>query len=138
MVDGSGEKATDPVTAVKRSYERGITDEFIESITIVDNRHEPVGLIREGDACIFFNYRADRGREMTQVLSESNLKLHFTTMTQYDKSLAVPFVLSREHLITSWPTSWGPSTGRICASPRRRNTRTSRIFQRRKREAVSR
>ena len=56
-----------------------------------------MGLIREGDGCVFFNYRADRGRQMTQALLESNLKLHLTTMTQYDKTLAAPFVLSREH-----------------------------------------
>ena len=61
MVTGNGEKATDPVAAVKRSYEHGVTDEFIEPVTIVDERNEPVGLIREDDACIFFNYRADRG-----------------------------------------------------------------------------
>ena len=67
-----GEKATDPVAAVKRSYEKGVTDEFIEPVTIVDERNEPVGLIREEDACIFFNYRADRGREMTQALTESS------------------------------------------------------------------
>src|ERR1051325_5728590 len=97
MVAGSGEKATDPAAAAKRSYERGITDEFIEPITIGDARNEPVGLIREGDACLFFNYRADRGRQMTQALTEAPLKLHFTSMTQYDKSLAVPFVLAREH-----------------------------------------
>ncbi len=97
MVDGLGEKNTDPVAAVKRSYERGVTDEFIEPITIVDSRHEPVGLIRSADACIFFNYRADRGRQMTQALSESPLKLHVTTMTEYDKKLPVPFVLSKEH-----------------------------------------
>jgi 2,3-bisphosphoglycerate-independent phosphoglycerate mutase len=95
-VDGAGEKATDPVTAAKRSYERGITDEFIEPVVIVDQRQEPVGRIRSEDACIFFNYRADRGREMTQALTESPLKLHFTTMTQYDKSFNVPFVLARE------------------------------------------
>jgi 2,3-bisphosphoglycerate-independent phosphoglycerate mutase len=97
MVEGAGEKWTDPVAAVERSYERLITDEFIEPITIVDARQEPVGRIRPEDACIFFNYRADRGREMTQALTESPLKLHFTTMTQYDKSLPVPFVLAREH-----------------------------------------
>jgi len=96
MVDGAGEKATDPVTAAKRSYERGVTDEFIEPVVIVDQRQEPVGRIRSEDACIFFNYRADRGREMTQALTESPLKLHFTTMTQYDKSFNVPFVLARE------------------------------------------
>jgi 2,3-bisphosphoglycerate-independent phosphoglycerate mutase len=97
MVDGAGEKATDPVAAVKRSYERGVTDEFIEPITIVDSRNEPVGRIRAEDSCIFFNYRADRGRQMTQALSEAPLKLHFTSMTQYDKTFTVPFVLTREH-----------------------------------------
>jgi 2,3-bisphosphoglycerate-independent phosphoglycerate mutase len=96
MVDGKGEKATDSVAAAKRSYEKGITDEFIEPTVIVDERHDPVGSIREEDACIFFNYRADRGRQMTQALTEAPLKLHFTTMTQYDKSLNVPFVLPRE------------------------------------------
>ena len=73
-----------------------MTDEFIEPVVIVRDRHEPVGRIREEDACIFFNYRADRGRQMTQALTEAPLKLHFTTMTQYDKSLTVPFVLPRE------------------------------------------
>jgi 2,3-bisphosphoglycerate-independent phosphoglycerate mutase len=97
MIEGAGEKNTDPAAAVKRSYERGVTDEFIEPVAIVDSRNEPVGRIREGDACIFFNYRADRGRQMTQALVESNLKLHFTTMTQYDKTFTVPFVLPREH-----------------------------------------
>src|SRR4029077_12745100 len=47
--------------------------------------------------CIFFNYRADRGRQMTQALTEAPLKLHFTTMTQYDKTLVVPFVLPKEY-----------------------------------------
>src|SRR5580698_3621387 len=61
MVDGKGEKATDPVAAAKRSYEKGITDEFIEPVVIVNEHQEPVGRIREEDACIFFNYRADRG-----------------------------------------------------------------------------
>jgi 2,3-bisphosphoglycerate-independent phosphoglycerate mutase len=97
MVDGIGEKATDPVTAVKRSYEKGVTDEFIEPVVIVDERQQPVGLIRAEDACIFFNFRADRGREMTQVLTESPLRLHFTTMTQYDKTQTAAFVLPKEH-----------------------------------------
>ena len=64
-----GEKLTDPVEAMQRSYEKGVTDEFIEPVTIVDARNEPVGLIRDDDACIFFNYRADRGREMTEALT---------------------------------------------------------------------
>jgi 2,3-bisphosphoglycerate-independent phosphoglycerate mutase len=94
MVLGNGIKATDPVAAVKQSYEHGATDEFIEPITIVDERSEPAGLIRDDDACIFFNFRADRGREMTMALtdplfgsistigSQTLKNLHFTTMTQ--------------------------------------------------------
>jgi 2,3-bisphosphoglycerate-independent phosphoglycerate mutase len=107
MVLGKGEKSEDPVAAVKRSYERGITDEFVEPVTIVDAHKQPIGLIRNDDACIFFNYRADRGREMTMALMDPALEkpsrsvapknLHFTTMTEYDKTFQVPFVLPREH-----------------------------------------
>jgi len=97
MVLGNGIKATDPVGAVKKSYEHGTTDEFIEPITIVDERNQPGGVIRDDDACIFFNFRADRGREMTQALTDAPKNLHFTTMTQYDKTFKVPFVLPREH-----------------------------------------
>jgi 2,3-bisphosphoglycerate-independent phosphoglycerate mutase len=97
MVEGTGEKNTDPVAAVKRSYERGITDEFIEPFTMVDQKQTPVGLIRQEDTCIFFNFRADRARQMTQALTQLPLKLHFITMTQYDKSFSIPFVLPREH-----------------------------------------
>jgi 2,3-bisphosphoglycerate-independent phosphoglycerate mutase len=107
LVLGNGVKATDPVAAVKRSYEHGITDEFVEPLTIVDERNQPVGLIRDDDACIFFNYRADRGREMTMALMDPALErpsrtlapknLRYTTMTQYGKSFKVPFVLPREH-----------------------------------------
>jgi 2,3-bisphosphoglycerate-independent phosphoglycerate mutase len=107
MVLGNGEKSQDPVAAVKRSYERGVTDEFIEPVTIVDAHNHPLGLIRDDDACIFFNFRADRGREMTMALTDATLEtpsrsaapknLHFTTMTEYDQSFKVPFVLPREH-----------------------------------------
>ena len=96
MAVGVAEKATDPVEALKRSYEHGITDEFMLPVTIVDDRSEPVGLIRAEDTCFFFNYRADRGRQMTQSLVDSSLKLHFTTMTQYDKKFPVPFVLAKQ------------------------------------------
>jgi 2,3-bisphosphoglycerate-independent phosphoglycerate mutase len=108
MVSGKAVKAEDPAEAVKRSYENGVTDEFIEPVTIVDSRGEPVGLIRDDDACIFFNFRADRGREMTEALTSATLEnpprsaapknLYFATMTQYDKALPVPFVLPKEPL----------------------------------------
>ena len=107
MVLGSGVKAADPIAAVERSYEKGVTDEFIEPITIVDDRGEPVGLIRDEDSVVFFNFRADRAREMTVALTDSKLEqpprsqapknLHFVTMTQYDKSFNLPYVLPPEH-----------------------------------------
>jgi 2,3-bisphosphoglycerate-independent phosphoglycerate mutase len=98
MVVGDGDKLSDPVEVMERSYEKGVTDEFIEPVTIVNSRNEPVGPIRDDDACLFFNYRADRGREMTETLTKSGKNLFFTTMTQYDKSFAVPYVLAKEPL----------------------------------------
>jgi 2,3-bisphosphoglycerate-independent phosphoglycerate mutase len=96
MTKGDGIKWEDPLAAVKASYEKEVTDEFIEPVTIVDARQEPIGLIRDGDSVIFFNYRADRAREMTErILKE--MKVHYVTMTQYDKSFPVPFVLPKEH-----------------------------------------
>jgi 2,3-bisphosphoglycerate-independent phosphoglycerate mutase len=107
MVLGNGVKTADPIAAVERSYEKGVTDEFIEPITIVDDRGEPVGLIRDEDSVVFFNFRADRAREMSVALTDSKLEqpprsqapknLHFVTMTQYDKSFNLPYVLPPEH-----------------------------------------
>jgi 2,3-bisphosphoglycerate-independent phosphoglycerate mutase len=107
MVPGAGARAADPLEALRRAYEAGVTDEFIEPVTIVDRRSEPVGLIRDEDAVIFYNFRADRAREMTMALTDPALErppralaprnLHYTTMTQYDKTFPLPFVLSREH-----------------------------------------
>ena len=94
------------MAAIRRSYEKGVTDEFIEPVTIVDERNEPVGAIRDDDVTVFFNYRADRGREMTMALrgdasvpyhGKAPKGLHHVTMTEYDKSFGVPFVLAREH-----------------------------------------
>ncbi len=107
MVLGNGEKAIDPVAVAKRSYERGVTDEFIEPVTITGERGDPVGLIRDEDAAIFFNYRADRARQMTAALTDPVLpqpprshapkNLHFTTMTRYDKNSPLRYVLPPEH-----------------------------------------
>jgi len=107
MVLGNGEKATDPVAAMERSYEKGVTDEFVEPVTIVDDRGDPVGRIRDDDSVIFFNFRADRARETTMALTDATLErpsrslapknLHYVTMTQYDKTFTLPYVLPREH-----------------------------------------
>lgn len=107
MVLGTGEKSKDPAEVMRKSYERGITDEFVDAVTIVDDHNEPVGLIREGDVCINFNYRADRAREITMALTDNTLQqpsrsripknLFYVMTTQYDNSFDLPFVLPREH-----------------------------------------
>ena len=107
IVLGGGEKSEDPVEAVRRSYEKGVTDEFIEPITIVDGRGEPTGLMRDEDTVVFFNFRADRARQLTVALTDEKLetpprsqapkRLHYLTMTEYDKTFKHPFVLPREH-----------------------------------------
>ncbi len=94
MVKGEGSKSQDAVAAVQASYDAGVTDEFIEPVSIVDADGNPIGLIREGDVVICFNYRTDRCREITQALSQqefpeegmSSLPLHYVTMTKYDET----------------------------------------------------
>ena len=107
MVSGNGHKFHSAVEATRKSYERGITDEFIEPITIVDQRNEPIGLIRDDDSVMMFNYRADRAREITLALTDPTLEkpsraslprnLTYTMMTQYDKTIPLPYVLPPEH-----------------------------------------
>jgi 2,3-bisphosphoglycerate-independent phosphoglycerate mutase len=107
MVLGAGAKFESPAEAVRASYARGITDEFIEPITIVDHRNEPVGLVRDDDSLIMYNFRADRAREITRAFTDPLLEtpsrslvpknLTYTMMTQYDKTFPLPFVLPPEH-----------------------------------------
>lgn len=92
MVNGVGTKSTDMVEAVRASYEEGVTDEFIKPIVHVDADGQPVGLISEGDMVIFFNYRNDRAKELTQVLTQEDMPeagmktipLYYCCMTPYD------------------------------------------------------
>ena len=94
MVNGAGQKATDAIAAVENSYRQNVTDEFILPTVIVDEGQQPLGVIRDGDAALCFNFRTDRCREITQVLTQTDmhefnmhkLSLHYTTMTQYDHS----------------------------------------------------
>lgn len=80
------------VEAVRASYEEGVTDEFIKPIVHVDADGQPVGLISEGDMVIFFNYRNDRAKELTQVLTQEDMPeagmktipLYYCCMTPYD------------------------------------------------------
>ncbi|PGH39081.1 MAG: phosphoglycerate mutase (2,3-diphosphoglycerate-independent) [Candidatus Nephrothrix sp. EaCA] len=107
MVNGAGEKTQDPTEAVKKSYEQNVTDEFIKPIVVVDETHQPAALIGEGDTVICFNFRTDRGREITQVLTQfdlpehqmKKLKLYYVTLTNYDDTFQdVKVVFDKDNL----------------------------------------
>jgi 2,3-bisphosphoglycerate-independent phosphoglycerate mutase len=107
MVLGNGARYESAVEAVRRSYQHGVTDEFIEPVTIVNNGNEPIGLVRDDDSLVMYNYRADRAREITMAFTDLKLErpsrslvpknLTYTMMTQYDRSFGLPFVLPPEH-----------------------------------------
>jgi 2,3-bisphosphoglycerate-independent phosphoglycerate mutase len=145
MVLGKGEcnTATDAVTAIRDSYNGGVQDEFVIPTVIVDEHQNPVGLIRSEDAVLNFNFRADRARQVTRVLtresglnaeggrnldgwealdkiiprSELPVGLQYTCMTQYDEKFQLPIVSppqSMEHLL-----------GNMLADAHLRNLRTA-------------
>lgn len=94
IVNGHGTPALDPVVAIEHSYTNNITDEFIDPIVIVDNNVKPIATIEEDDVVIFFNFRTDRGRELTEALSQQDfheqnmhkLNLYYVTLTNYDET----------------------------------------------------
>jgi 2,3-bisphosphoglycerate-independent phosphoglycerate mutase len=94
LVNGAGDFAPDPITAIERSYKKNITDEFIKPTVILSEDQQPTAVIQDGDAVICFNFRTDRCREITQVLTQidlpehgmKKLALHYCTMTEYDKT----------------------------------------------------
>jgi 2,3-bisphosphoglycerate-independent phosphoglycerate mutase len=94
LVNGIGHESKDVLAAIQESYDAGITDEFIKPIIITDADAKPLAKIQEGDIVICFNFRTDRCREITQVLTQmpipeqgmQPLNLHYVTMTEYDKT----------------------------------------------------
>lgn len=93
IVNGVGKKTENPSEAIQESYDNDTTDEFIEPIVVTEN-NEPTATIQKGDVIIFFNFRTDRGRQLTQALSQEDfgdyemkkIPLYFVTMTTYDES----------------------------------------------------
>ena len=94
LVNGIGEKATDALAAIQQSYGANVTDEFIKPTVILGSNQQPLATIKDGDAVICFNFRTDRCREITEVLTQTDfpdfgmkkLSLNYTTMTEYDKT----------------------------------------------------
>ena len=110
MVNGQGEKATDAVSAIKQSYEAGVTDEFLEPVVITNEDGTPLATLEENDVVIMFNFRTDRGREITEVLTQSDfpeenmsaLNLHFVTMTSYDDTFKnIEVVFRKDNLVNT-------------------------------------
>jgi 2,3-bisphosphoglycerate-independent phosphoglycerate mutase len=107
LVKGNGERATDPVATIRRSYESGITDEFIEPTVIVNASGQPTATIQDGDAVIFFNFRPDRARQLTRALAIPGFQefdvtgrpqIDFVCFTVYDRSFPLPVAFSpRDH-----------------------------------------
>jgi 2,3-bisphosphoglycerate-independent phosphoglycerate mutase len=93
LVHGTGSKTSDLLQSIQKSYEEGITDEFINPISIQENDQD-IAHIENGDAILFYNFRTDRPRQLTTALSQKDfpeyelkkLDLHFATMTTYDES----------------------------------------------------
>ena len=103
LVRGKGEKTTNILKTVKERYEAGETDEFFKPI-IRTFRRKPIGLIQQGDVVIFFNFRTDRPREITEALTQKDfpyydmqkLSLKFITMNRYDENFAGVDVLFKK------------------------------------------
>lgn len=125
MVSGVGEHDTDMVSAVQKSYDADVTDEFIKPIVRVDAAGRPVGLIRPNDMVIFFNYRNDRAKELTIVLTQEDmpeagmhtLPLYYCCMTPYDaKFTGLHILFDKENVpdtIGEWVSKQGLKQLRI-------------------------
>lgn len=95
LVHGAGEKTSDPLGAVKRSYDGNVTDEFVKPVAVVGDDGVPA-VIRENDVVICFNFRTDRGRQITQALTQMDfpefgmkkMPLYYVTLTNYDDSFS--------------------------------------------------
>mgnify|MGYP000868059251 FL=1 len=94
VVKGIGTHSKNAVESIKQSYKNNVTDEFIDPIIMVDDNDKPLATIKENDVVIFFNFRTDRGRELTETLSQKDfheqnmhkLDLYYVTLTNYDET----------------------------------------------------
>jgi 2,3-bisphosphoglycerate-independent phosphoglycerate mutase len=92
IVNGIGEKTTDILDTMQRSYDAGVTDEFMKPVVVTGSNGEAIGKLREGDVVVFFNFRNDRAKELTIVLTQKDMPefgmktipLRYCTMTPYD------------------------------------------------------
>ncbi len=94
LVNGIGTHSTNAVASIEESYKINVTDEFIHPTVIIDEHDKPLATIEEDDVVVFFNFRTDRGRELTEVLTQMDcheqnmhkLNLYYVTLTNYDET----------------------------------------------------
>ncbi len=107
LTSGQGYFESNPMEAIRQAYEQQETDEFIKPIVMVDDNKKPVGLIKDNDSVIFFNFRADRAREITRTLTEPDFnefprrvfpKVFYTAMTLYGEKFTCPVAFGPTHL----------------------------------------
>jgi 2,3-bisphosphoglycerate-independent phosphoglycerate mutase len=105
-----GEKQKDVLAAIQKSYDEGITDEFIKPIVFTDDQNQPLTTIQEGDVVICFNYRTDRLRELTIVFTQENhpeqgmhtMPLEWYTMTNYKKSFqGINVIFNKDNVLNT-------------------------------------
>jgi 2,3-bisphosphoglycerate-independent phosphoglycerate mutase len=110
MVLGEGDRAPNATMAIELAYAGGVTDEFIKPKVIIGDDLLPLATIRNGDVAICFNFRTDRCREISQVLTQTDmpdlgmhrLDLHYTTMAEYDKTFRnVHVVFETDNLVNT-------------------------------------
>ncbi len=107
LVKGEGEKSSNALDAIRKSYEDKVTDEFIKPVVIVGADGEPLATIEDGDVVLCFNFRTDRGREITIALTQKDfpdqdmkkLNLYYLTMTNYDDTFeGVKVIFDKDNL----------------------------------------
>jgi 2,3-bisphosphoglycerate-independent phosphoglycerate mutase len=107
LVNGEGEQSKNATESIEKNYNNNITDEFIKPIVVVGDDNEPLAKIKDGDVVVFFNFRTDRGRELTEALSQNDfheqnmhkLNLHYVTLTNYDDSYkGINVVFNKDNL----------------------------------------
>ena len=111
LVNGIGEKSTSAITAIQRSYEKEVFDEFIEPI-VITNGENPIATIGDNDSIIFFNYRPDRAREITRALVDNQFdgfetkklnNLYYVCMTNYDETMPnVHIAFKKDELVNTF------------------------------------
>ncbi len=109
LVNGVGDASTDMTEAMQRSYDEGVTDEFVKPVVRVDENGEVIGRIKPDDVVIFFNYRNDRAKEITIVLTQEDmpaegmrtLPLYYCCMTPYDAKFKGLHILFDKENVTN-------------------------------------